>query len=180
MVKPEWMRDHSFTPTLYLIRTNYKSVTKYFWFFSCLKKALLALVLTVFYEQPLNAIVGVSAVHAAYLALAVYCEPYERKYIRLHFYITEGMKMFMFLSLVNFAGEYAEQANLISLTMIFYGLLAFIFSLHFLFLLIHLCCERKVYRHFLRRKFCEEEHPEVSSGKVGYRAREFVYIYVKE
>jgi hypothetical protein len=90
------------------------------------------------------------------------------------------MKMFMFLSLVNFAGEYAEQANLISLTMIFYGLLAFIFSLHFLFLLIHLCCERKVYRHFLRRKFCEEEHPEVSSEKVGYRAREFVYIYVKE
>ena len=73
MIKPEWMRDHSFTPTIYLIRTNYKSVTKYFWFFSCLKKILLALMLTIFYENPLSAIIGVSSVHASYLALAIYC-----------------------------------------------------------------------------------------------------------
>lgn len=73
MIKPEWMRDYSFTPTIYLIRTNYKSVTKYFWFFSCLKKALIALVITVAYDDPVTAIVGVSTVHAAYLGLAIYC-----------------------------------------------------------------------------------------------------------
>jgi hypothetical protein len=73
MIKPEWMRDYSFTPTIYLIRTNYKSITKYFWFFSCIKKVLIALVITVFYDTPLNAIIGVSTVHAMYLGLAIYC-----------------------------------------------------------------------------------------------------------
>jgi hypothetical protein len=107
MIKPEWMRDYSFTPTIYLIRTNYKSVTKYFWFFSCLKKALIALVITVAYDDPVTAIVGVSTVHAAYLGLAIYCEPFERKYIRVHFYLTEAMKMFMFLSLLNFTTKYS-------------------------------------------------------------------------
>lgn len=73
MIKPEWMRDYSFTPTIYLIRTNYKTVTKYFWFFSCLKKMLIALVMTVFYETPVSAIVAVCTVHTAYLGLAIYC-----------------------------------------------------------------------------------------------------------
>lgn len=73
MIKPEWMRDHSFTPIVYLIRTNFKSMTKYFWFFSCIKKILLGLMLTIFYDNPLNAIVGVSAVHISYLSLAIYC-----------------------------------------------------------------------------------------------------------
>lgn len=73
MIKPEWMRDYSFTPTIYLIRTNYKTLTKYFWFFSCLKKILIALVITICYDTPVSAIVGVSAVHGAYLGLAIYC-----------------------------------------------------------------------------------------------------------
>ena len=82
------MRDYSFTPTIYLIRTNYKSITKYFWFFSCLKKILIALVITAYYEEPLNSIIAVSTIHALYLSLAIYCEPFERKYIRVHFYLT--------------------------------------------------------------------------------------------
>ena len=73
MIKPEWMRDYSFTPTIYLIRTNFKTVTKYFWFISCLKKMLLAMMITVLYRNPLAAIVGVCAVHSVYLGLAIYC-----------------------------------------------------------------------------------------------------------
>lgn len=180
MIKPEWMRDHSFTPTIYLIRTNYKTVTKYFWFFSCLKKALIALVLTVFYEAPLSAIMGVSTVHAAYLGLAIYCEPFERKYIRVHFYLTEAMKMFMFLSLLNFTTKYAYYVELISLTTIFYALLAFIFGAHLFFLLTHLLLERTVYLHFLRRKFCPDDHPQLKTERIGYRSDKSLYIYAKE
>ena len=174
------MRDYSFTPTTYLIRTNYKTITKYFWFVTCAKKILIALVITVLYDSPLNAIIGVCAVHASYLCLGIYCEPYERKYLRVHFYLTEGMKLFMFLSLLNFTTQYAYFVQLISLTMIFYGLLAFIFAAHFFFLLLHLCIERGVYRHFLYKKICPKEHPELEEEKIGYRSNEFVYVYVKE
>ena len=73
MVKPEWMRDHSYTPTTYLIRTNYKTLTKYFWFVSCLKKILLAMVLTIFYDNPLSSIIAVCVVHTLYLLVAIYC-----------------------------------------------------------------------------------------------------------
>jgi len=73
MVKPEWMRDNSYTPTTYLIRTNYKTVTKYFWFISCLKKVLLAMMITLFYSDPFASIVAVCCVHTSYLALAIYC-----------------------------------------------------------------------------------------------------------
>lgn len=73
MIKPEWMRDYSFTPTIYLIRTNFKTITKYFWFVSCLKKILLAIMLTAFYKSPLSAIIAVCCVHTIYLSLAIYC-----------------------------------------------------------------------------------------------------------
>lgn len=180
MIKPEWMRDYSFTPTIYLVRTNYKTVTKYFWFFTCIKKMLLALMVTVLYDNPLAAIVGVSSVHALYISLAIYCEPFDRKYVRIHFYLTEAMKMFMFLSLVNFTTKYAEFVQLISLTIIFYALLAFIFGMHLFFLLISICVEKDVYCHFLRKKFCPKDHPELEHSKIGYRSNQKVFIYVKE
>lgn len=173
------MRDYSFTPTIYLIRTNYKSITKYFWFFSCLKKILIALVITTYYEEPLNSIVAVSTIHALYLSLAIYCEPFERKYIRVHFYLTEAMKMFMFLSMVNFTTKYAYFVELIGLTIIFYALLAFIFGSHLFFLLVHLWLEWDVYKHFLFKKFCEKDHPEVKTEKIGYRTNNSVYVYVR-
>ena len=72
-IKPEWMRDYSFTATIYLIRTNYKSITKYFWFISCIKKLMLALMITTLYGNPEKAIVAVCAVHTVYLAIAIYC-----------------------------------------------------------------------------------------------------------
>jgi len=106
MIKPEWMRDYSFTATIYLIRTNFKTITKYFWFISCLKKILLALMITSLYGNPGQAIVGVCAVHTIYLSIAIYCEPFERKYIRAHFYITESAKLFMFLGLIDFTSKY--------------------------------------------------------------------------
>lgn len=161
MIKPEWMRDYSFTPTIYLIRTNFKTITKYFWFVSCIKKILLAMMITVFYKDPLAAIVTVCAVHTAYLSLAIYCEPFERRYIRAHFYITETAKLFLFLSLINFTAKYTQTVQLISLTMIFYVLLAFVFGMHFTFILISLYMEKDVYKHFLFKKCCEEEHPEL-------------------
>ena len=73
MVKPEWMRDTSFIPTIYLIRTNFKTITKYFWFISCIKKILLAMMITLLYYSPLASIVAVCVVHTIYLSLAIYC-----------------------------------------------------------------------------------------------------------
>jgi hypothetical protein len=73
MIKPEWMRDYAFTATIYLLRTNFKTITKYFWFISCIKKILLAMMITVFYKNPLAAIVAVCSVHIVYLGLAIYC-----------------------------------------------------------------------------------------------------------
>lgn len=142
MIKPEWMRDTSFIPTIYLIRTNFKTVTKYFWFISCLKKVLLAMMVTILYYSPIAAIVGVCIVHTLYLSLAIYCEPYERKYLRVHFYLTEGAKLFLFLSLINFTTKYNSSSELISLTIIFYSLLAFVFGMHMTFLLVSIILER--------------------------------------
>ena len=73
LIKPEWMRDSSYTATTYLIRTNYKTLTKYFWFISCFKKMLLALAITVLYDQPLYSIIAVCCIHATYLSVAIYC-----------------------------------------------------------------------------------------------------------
>jgi len=67
------MRDYSFTPTIYLVRTNYKTITKYFWFITCIKKMMLALMVTALYDDPLKAIIGVSSVHAIFLSIAIYC-----------------------------------------------------------------------------------------------------------
>lgn len=67
------MRDYAYTPTIYLVRTNYKTITKYFWFISVIKKILLAMMITLLYDDPISSIIGVSTVHAIYLCLSVYC-----------------------------------------------------------------------------------------------------------
>lgn len=85
-IKPEWMRDYTYTASVYLVRTNYKTVTKYFWFFACIKKILLTLVITAFYQTPDEAIIGISSVQIIFITFAVYCEPFERRYIRIHYY----------------------------------------------------------------------------------------------
>lgn len=157
MIKPEWMRDYAFTSATYLIRTNFKTITKYFWFFSCIKKILLAVMLTAFYGSPVSAIIGVCCVHGLYLLLAIYSEPFERKYLRIHFYLTEVFKMFVFICLLDFTSEYANYVSLISLTQIFYSILAFIFALHFAFIVANLVIERDVYLHFLRKKFMAKD-----------------------
>jgi hypothetical protein len=117
--------------------------------------------MTALYNNPVGAIVAVSCVHATYLSIAIYCEPYERKYIRVHFYLTEAAKMFMFISLINFTTLYTNQTALLDITVIFYGLLAFIFGMHLFFLLIAIWVEWKVYKHFCFKKFCKEDYPEV-------------------
>ena len=180
MIKPEWMRDYSYTPAIYLIRTNYKTLTKYFWFISCIKKMLLAMMITLFYYDPFASIVAVCCVHTIYLAIAIYCEPYERKYIRVHFYITEGAKLFLFLSLINFTTKYNTTVQLINLTRIFYGLLAFVFGLHLFFLGLSICIERRVYKYFINKKCCSDQFPELEGQKIGYRSEDKVYIYPRE
>lgn len=67
------MRDYTYTAAIYLIRTNYKTITKYFWFFACIKKILLALMITVLYSDPSSAILGISSVQIIFLCFAVYC-----------------------------------------------------------------------------------------------------------
>ena len=101
-IKPEWMRDYTFTAPIYMIRTNYKTVTKYFWVLSCFKKILLCLFVAIYYHDPSSAILSISVVQPFYIALCIYCEPYERRYVRMHLYIMEVLKIFVFLSLINF------------------------------------------------------------------------------
>jgi hypothetical protein len=67
------MRDYTYTATIYMIRTNYKTATKYFWFFCCIKKILLALMITSMYSDPSAAIIGISSVQIVFLCFAVYC-----------------------------------------------------------------------------------------------------------
>ena len=67
------MRDFTYSPCTYLIRTNFKTITKYFFFISCIKKILFALVITLIYENPVGSVVGLSAVEAIYLCIAIYC-----------------------------------------------------------------------------------------------------------
>lgn len=182
MIKPEWMRDYAYTPTIYLVRTNYKTITKYFWFISVIKKVLLAMMITLLYDDPLSSIIGVSTVHAIYLVLAIYCEPFERKYIRVHFYMTEGLKMFMFLCLVDFTTKYVQFIELIGLTQIFYAMLAFIFGSHLLFLLVNIVSERRVYWHFLKKRCFRESYEQegMEAVRVGYRSNDKLFIYAKE
>lgn len=165
------MRDYAYTPTMYLVRTNYKTITKYFWFISVVKKILLAMMITLLYDDPLSSIIGVSTVHAVYLCLAIYCEPFERKYIRVHFYLTEAMKMFMFLSLIDFTTKYVEFIQLINLTQIFYTMIAFIFGCHLFFLLLNIIFERQVYLHFIKKMCCKEDYQHTQSiTRIGYRS----------
>ena len=102
VTKPTWMQDHSYSATHYLIRTNYKSMTKYFFFSNSIKKILLALLIVVFYDNPSNAILSFSVVQCIFLCFSIYCEPFEKRYIRIHFYICETLKLFFFVSLINF------------------------------------------------------------------------------
>lgn len=48
------------------------------------------------------------------------------------------MKLFMFVLLINFTTKYTSTTQLIPLTQLLYAVLAFIFAMHFLFLLISL------------------------------------------
>lgn len=147
------MRDFSFSPCFYLIRTNYKTVTKYFWFISCIKKVFFALFITIFYSDPVSAIITISSVEALYILIAIYCEPYERRYLRLHFYITEGFKLFVFISLLNFSEKYTFNKQLIDITQIFYIVLALIFGSHFGWIMINLLIEWKVYWYAVKQRF---------------------------
>ena len=67
------MRDYTYTAPIYLVKTNYKTITKYFWFFSCIKKILIALMITVFYEDASSAMIAISAVEATFICFSVYC-----------------------------------------------------------------------------------------------------------
>jgi hypothetical protein len=67
------MRDYTYTAAVYLIRTNYKTITKYFWLFACIKKIFLALIITTLYQSPGSAIIGISSVQMIFICFAVYC-----------------------------------------------------------------------------------------------------------
>ncbi len=102
LTKPEWMQNHSYSALHYLIRTNFKSLTKYFFFCCSIKKILFALIIVVFYDSPSNAILGFSILQAIFLCFSIYLEPYQKRYLRIHFYICESLKLFFFFSLINF------------------------------------------------------------------------------
>ena len=88
--------------------------------------------------------------------------------------------MFMFLSLLNFTSQYANFVSLIDLTVIFYLILTFIFGMHLAFLLIAICMEWSVYKHFFLKKFYKDSYEEIEKVKVGYRSNDKLFIYIKE
>ena len=88
--------------------------------------------------------------------------------------------MFLFLSLINFTTKYNSTVQLINLTRIFYGLMAFVFGMHLAFMLISLLVERRVYKYFANKKWCRKEYEEQRWMKVGYRSGEKLFVYPKE
>ena len=122
------MQDHSYTAVLYLIRTNFKSFSKYFFFWSSIKKILFALIIAACYDNPGNAILGFSTLQMIYLCFSLYVEPFEKRYLRLHFYTCEILKLFLFISLINFVEKYKEFTALIEMTEVFFP-----FCFHFWF-----------------------------------------------
>lgn len=66
------MQDYSYSALHYLIRTNYKSLTKYFFFWTAIKKILFALIIVAFYNSPSDAIIGYSALQVIFLCLSIY------------------------------------------------------------------------------------------------------------
>ena len=67
----------------------------------------------------------------------------------------------MFVLLINFTTKYTSTTQLIPLTQLLYAVLAFIFAMHLLFLIISLVLEWPVYKHYIKKKCCEEDYPEV-------------------
>lgn len=151
------MRDYAYTAPIYLIRTNYKTITKYFWIFCCLKKILISLMITMFYKNPTYSIVGVSAIQVFFLCFSIYCEPFERRYIRIHFYVMELIKLFLYVSLINFTEKYVSEARMIEMVKILYGMLTFMFGFNFFYILISIFVERDWYMRALSRKFCPND-----------------------
>lgn len=177
-VKPEWMRDYSYCAPIYLIRTNYKTITKYFWFFSCLKKILIALMITVFYHESNNAILGVASVQLSFLAFSIYCEPFERRHFRIHLYLMELFKLFTFLSLINFSEKYIEYIRMIEMTHILYQILAFIFGFNLFWIIFNIIAERKIFMRYLSGIFQKNNKDnEYVQGRRGYYSEGKLCIY---
>ena len=149
------MYDHSYSALLYLLRTNYKLPSKYFFFYQALKKILFALVITACYDNPPDAILGLSVIQIIFLCTSMYFEPFEKRYIRIHFYICESCKLFLSVSLINFVEKYTEYTALTEVTSIFFFMFAVIFGLHFALMLVGLLIERKVYWYATKRLFCK-------------------------
>ena len=136
--KPEWMRDYAYTAPIYMIRTNYKTITKYYTFICYLKKILLAICLTSFYSEPITAIFALGIATTAFIMFSVYCEPYERRYLRIHLYMMETLKIFLYLSLLNFTEKYTNDGRMIYMISVIYWLVTFIFAINFFYILCSL------------------------------------------
>lgn len=83
--------------------------------------------------------------------MSMYIEPFEKRHLRIHFYFCEVLKLFLFLSLVNFVEKYKEYTALTDVTEVFFVMLGFIFGFHFFALLFCLFMERKAYWHAVKR-----------------------------
>ena len=91
--------------------------------------------------------------------------------------------MFLIISLLDFTTKYVQFIELINLTQIFYAMLAFIFIVHFAFILFNVIVERRVYYHFFMKKFCTKKYEadeENTHAKIGYRSKDNLFIYEKE
>ena len=179
-LKPEWMRNYAYTAPIYLIRTNYKTVTKYFWVIHSTKKILMALFTVMYYHHPDSAIISAGTIQIIYVMVCIYCEPYERRVLRIHLYLIEMLKGVLYFSMLNFTQKYESYVQMISMTMVLYTNLAMIFGCNLFFILAHLMMERDWYVRAISQK-CDKDNEDNQylKGRLGYYSEGRLYVYEK-
>lgn len=156
--------------TFWYLINDRKFIARYFWFWSAAKKIVYAFVFVCLANSPHQVITSVAVAQCVWLILTVYSEPYERMYLRLCAYMSETLKMLIYVALTNFSEKYVEYLPLVPITNLVYLLVILMCANYTLFIVCNIAVEHQIYWRALRRKFgCEVEPMRVGgyvSGKL--------------
>ena len=136
----EKYRDQSYS-TFWHLSNDRKFIGKYYWFWVAGKKILLPFLYVCLQDKPHTLITAVGITQALWLVLAVYSEPYERKYLRLSLYASETFKLLVYVALSNFSEKYVNYLPLVPITNMVYLLIVLTFASHTLFILCNIIIE---------------------------------------
>lgn len=147
----EKYRDQSYS-TFWHLGSDRKFIAKYYWFWSAGKKVVLPFLYVCLQDKPHTLITAVAVTQAIWLILTVYCEPYERKYLRLSVYASETLKLLTYVALTNFSEKYVNYLPLVPITNMVYLLIVLTFAGHTLFIVGNIILEGQIYWRTIRRK----------------------------